>query len=122
MVQTIDTQLTNMNEGLTALQGAVTLIASELGIHRKFLSRILEILTPDEEPASGPSLHELLAELIVRLDRQSIALKDILVAQRKLARDLPLDVVRIIDDNLGGMDQPSPGDHEREANGGSAKP
>ncbi len=122
MSRNIDSRLASIDEGITALRGSATLVADTLRFHGEALNRILDILTPDEEASSGPPLHELIGHLITRLDRQSVMLRDILVAQGKLARDLPLDVVRVIDDNLGGVGQPPAGASGGKANGGSTQP
>jgi hypothetical protein len=121
MTQSTDTQLASINDGITALRGGVALVAGELRLHGEALTRILEILTP-EQAQSGPSLHDLLAHLIGRLDRQSVMLKEILVAQGNLARNLPVDVARAIDDNHGGGGQPATGASGEGANGGSTQP
>ena len=122
MNQTTDARLASIDQGIVGLQGAMTLIASELRIHGECLQRILETITPEEAEQSGLPLHELLGHLIARLDSQSIMLKDILAAQLALARNLPLDVVRVIDDNLGGVGQSAAGAADGRVNGNSAQP
>jgi hypothetical protein len=122
MSQTSDARLAGIDQGVAALQSAMALIASELRIHGECLQRILETITPEEAGESGPPLHELLGHLIARLDSQSIMLKDILAAQTALARNLPLDVVRVIDDNLGGAGQSAAGAADGKVNGHSAQP
>ena len=119
MSQTTDTRLAAIDRGIIDLRGGVALLSDELRLHGEALNRILELLTPDEMQ-SGPPLHELLGHLVGRLDRQSLMLKDILTAQVALARNLPLDVVRVIDDNLSVADHPgAPGD---QGNGGATQP
>ena len=122
MNQTTDARLASIDQGIVGLQSAMALIASELRIHGECLQRILETITPEEAGQSGPPLHELLGHLIARLDSQSIMLKDILAAQVALARNLPLDVVRVIDDNLGGVGQSAAGAADGKVNGNSAQP
>ena len=122
MNQTTDARLTSIDQGIVGLQSAMTLIAGELRIHGECLQRILETITPEEAGQSGPPLHELLGHLIARLDRQSTMLKDILAAQVTLARNLPLDVVRVIDDNLGGAVPPATDVGGGKVNGRSAQP
>ena len=122
MNQTTDARLASIDQGIVGLQSAMALIASELRIHGECLQRILETITPEEAEQSGPPLHELLGHLIARLDSQSIMLKDILAAQVALARNLPLDVVRVIDDNLGGVGQSAAGAADGKVNGQSARP
>jgi hypothetical protein len=119
MTQATDAKLTGINEGLTELRGAVALVAGKLHLHGEMLGRILEILTP-EQVRAGPSLDELLANLIARLDRQAMMLKEILVIQGKLARDLPADLVRAIDDNLGDGGHTKGGAPGGKTHGGSA--
>jgi hypothetical protein len=123
MSQTTDTRLTNIDQGLTEVRGGVALLADEMRLHGEALTRILEILTPAETEQSGPPLHELLAQLISRLDRQSVMLKDILAAQGNLARNLPLDVARVIDDNYGaGGPPPAGAAGNGHATGGASQP
>ena len=122
MNQTTDARLASIDHGIVALQSAMSLVASELRIHGECLQRILETITPEEAGQSGPPLHELLGHLIARLDSQSIMLKDILAAQIALARNLPLDVVRVIDDNLGGVGQSAAGAADGNINGTPAQP
>ena len=115
MTDTVETRLASIDQGLTEASAGVAILADQLRLQGEMLSRILEILTPVETEQSGPSLHELMAQLIGRLDRQSVMLKDILVSQGTLARDLPLDVVRAIDDNYGAAGS-------GQANGGTPQP
>ena len=122
MSQTTDARLASIDRGVAALQSAMVLIASELRIHGECLQRILETITPEEAEQSGPPLHELLGHLIARLDSQSIMLKDILAAQVALARNLPLDVVRVIDDNLGEARPPATEAADGKVDGHSAQP
>ena len=122
MNQTTDARLASIDQGIVGLQSAMALIASELRVHGECLQRILETITPEEAGQSGPPLHELLGHLIARLDSQSIMLKDILAAQVALARNLPLDVVRVIDDNLGRVGPPATDATDGRVNGHSAQP
>jgi len=122
MDQTTDARLASIDQSIVALQSAIALIASELRIHGECLQRILETITPEEAEQSGPPLHELLGHLIARLDSQSIMLKDILAAQVALARNLPLDVVRGIDDNLSGVRPPATDAADGKVDGHSAQP
>ena len=122
MSQTSDARLASIDQGIVALQSAIALIAGELRIHGECLQRILEAITPEVGEESGPPLDELLGHLIARLDSQSIMLKDILAAQAALARNLPLDVVRVIDDNLSAVGPPATDAADGRANGHTAQP
>ena len=122
MTQTTDARLASIDQGIVALQSAMALVAGELRIQGECLQRILETITPGEAEQSGPPLHELLGHLIARLDSQSIMLKDILGAQIALARNLPLDVVRVIDDNLGEVGPPATEAADGKVNGRPAQP
>jgi hypothetical protein len=65
-------------------------------------------------------VHELLAALIARLDRQSVMLKEILEAQTTLRRKLPSEVVQAIDDTRGAsgsVANGAPGGKSNGANG-----
>ena len=122
MSPTSDARLASIDQGVAALQSAMALVASELRIHGECLQRILETITPEEAGESGPPVHELLGHLIARLDSQSIVLKDILAAQLALARNLPFDVVRVIDDNLGTAGPPVTDSADGRVNGHTAQP
>ena len=74
-------------------------IYARLDVQGEMLKRILMILMEEKE-SDGPSLFQLLADLITRIDGQSLYLKDLTVAVAKLGMNLPLDVVTAIDDNL----------------------
>ena len=92
-----DGRLAGIETGVTEVRTGIALLADEMRLHGELLGRIIEMLTPETEP-SGTPLHELIALLIGRLDRQSLMLREILSAQGSLARNLPFDVARAIDD------------------------
>ena len=74
-------------------------IRAQLASHGEMLKAILVLL--QAEPAGdGPSLGKLLEALVAGIGEQSRYLKDIGLAIGKLGRDLPLDLVAAIDDNL----------------------
>jgi hypothetical protein len=86
--------------GLGEVKAGLAAVTSEAHLHGEILMRIVDLLTPREEPPETP-LHELLAALIGRLDRQSVMLKEILEGQTNLRRGLPLEVVQAILDSHG---------------------
>jgi hypothetical protein len=88
------------------------MIAEQLASHGDMLRMILSILQQgaDEE---RPSLAEAIAALIASVGAQNQLLKGLVTAIGKLGRDLPLDLVAAIDDNL---------DIPRRAPNGDGKP
>lgn len=77
-------------------------LAAQSGLLRAMLERtdeIVRLLTP--APGDGPTLEELLAQMVAILGDHSAYLKRLDVRSGRLERDLPLDVVRAIMDNLG---------------------
>ena len=86
-------------ENMDALTEALSPIRERLDVHGEMLNRILLILTEEKE-SDGPSLAELMGELIKRIDSQSRYLADLTVAVSQLGINLPLDLIKAIDDNL----------------------
>ena len=87
------------SENLEGLAQALAPIHERLDVHGEMLKRILQVLTEERE-SDGPNLYQLLADLIARIDGQSRYLKNLTVAVGKLGKELPLDLVQAIDDNL----------------------
>ena len=81
------------------LAQALAPIYERLDLHGEMLKRILQVLTEEKE-SDGPNLFQLLSDLIVRIDGQSRYLMSLTVAVGKLGKELPLDLVQAIDDNL----------------------
>ena len=110
----------NILSGLDEVKAGLTTLTNEVHLHGEILTRIVQLLTPADEQ-SGPHLHELLAALIGRLDRQAVMLKEILEAQRNLHRTLPVEVAQAIDnaDETGGS--AVSGAAGRNPNGGNGK-
>ena len=77
-------------ENMAALTEALSPIRERLDVHGEMLNRILLILT-EEKQSDGPTLYDLLA------DRY---LADLTTAVAQLGINLPLDLVKAIDDNL----------------------
>lgn len=77
----------------------LALISGQLAVQGEQVRAILEILTADKA-SDGPSLATQIGELIVRLDNQNYHLKELAAAVGTLGRDLPLNLVAAIDDNL----------------------
>ena len=86
-------------ENAEGLAQALAPVCERLDIHGEMLKRILQVLTEEKE-SDGPNLFQLLSDLIVRIDGQSHYLKNLTVAVGKLGKELPLDLVQAIDDNL----------------------
>lgn len=94
--------LATIEQGVRDANGGLVLVLGKQRLHGEHLERIIELVTPAEkEEGEGPSLEELLGNLLVRLDNQSAYLKDITVGLEKITRDMPLDVVQAIADNFG---------------------
>ena len=87
------------DESTSSLSQALAPVYERLDIHGEMLRGIIRLLTEEKE-SDGPPLHQLLSDLITRLDRQSGYLKELTVAVGKLGMTLPLDLVQAIDDNL----------------------
>ena len=96
MTELSSTETAEILTRLGDVKAGLTTLAGELRLHGEILLRIVQLLTPSEE-RSGAPLHELLAALIGRLDRQSVMLKEILESQGALRRNLPADVAQAID-------------------------
>jgi hypothetical protein len=75
------------------------MIAEQLASHGDMLRMILSILQQGAND-EGPSLAEMIAALISGVGAQNQLLKELVAAIGKLSRDLPLDLVAAIDDNL----------------------
>jgi len=112
-------EATEILTGLGEVKAGLTTLANEVHLHGEILMRIVGLLTPKQEHSETP-LHELLAALIARLDRQSVMLKEILEAQTNLRRKLPSEVVQAIDNTRGAsgsVASGAPGGKSNGANG-----
>jgi len=87
------------SENSDAAAQALAPVMERLDVHGEMLKRIIQLLT-EEKQSDGPTLYDLLADLIKRIDSQSAYLKDLTVAVAKLGINLPLDLIKAIDDNL----------------------
>ena len=87
------------SENADAATQALAPVMERLDLHGEMLKRIIQLLT-EEKQSNGPTLYDLLADLIKRIDNQSAYLKDLTVAVAQLDINLPLDLVKAIDDNL----------------------
>lgn len=87
------------DESAGGVEERLALISSQLAVQGEQIRAILGLLTA-ERASNGPSLAKQMGDLIDRLDNQTDYLKDLAVAVGKLGRDLPLDLVAAIDDNL----------------------
>ena len=90
-IEAAQTELKTGQEGIAkALDGQGELLRSIV----ERLGLILEKLYP--EATEGPTLQELLAEMVVRLGDQSVLLNRIDRRTESMAASLPVDVVRAI--------------------------
>ena len=109
-------EATEILTGLGEVKTGLTALAGEVHLHGEILMRIVDLLTPREERSETP-LHELLAAMIGRLDRQSVMLKEILDGQTNLRRRLTLEVVQAIDDSHGASGSVAKGAPRGKPNG-----
>src|ERR1700739_2526639 len=112
-------EATDILTGLGEVKAGLTTLTGEVHLHGEILMRIVELLTPRQDHPEPP-LHELLAALIGRLDRQSVMLKEILEGQTNLRRGLPLEVVQALYDShraSGSIAKGAPGDKRNGPNG-----
>ncbi len=86
-------------ENMAELVEALSPVRERLDLHGEMLKRILQILTEEKE-SDGPTLFDLLADLIKRIDSQTRNLAVLTAAVSHLGTNLPLDLVKAIDDNL----------------------
>jgi len=105
--------MSGRGEPASAVDERLALISGQLAVQGEQIRSILEILTA-EKANDGPSLATQMGELITRLDTQTRTIKDLAVAVGTLGRDLPLDLVAAINDNL---DIPHRNGGDRDGNG-----
>ena len=77
-------------------------ITAQGGLLRTLLERtdeIIRLLTP--APSDGPTLEELLAQMVAMINDQGATLKRLDVRSARKEHLLPLDVVTALRDNLG---------------------
>jgi hypothetical protein len=111
---------TEILTGVHELKAGIATLASEVHLHGEILARIVQLLTPSDEQ-SGPRLHELLAALIGRLDRQAIMLKEVLEAQRNLSRTLPREVAEALNNSVATDGPDASGATGGKPNGGNGR-
>ena len=99
MRDTDHNQESGREEAATAASPILARILAEQGIHGRFLHMILELLTASRDD-DGPGLSKLLESLVAAIGDQTRALAELSMAVAKFGRELPLDLVAAIDDNL----------------------
>lgn len=62
---------------LVSLVQAVGAQQSQVEMANATLEEIVELLTPEEQPKTGPSLAETLMELANRIERQTVLIRDL---------------------------------------------
>ena len=93
-----DHKLVRLERGQEEIRDEIT---AQGGLLRTLLERtdeIIRLLTP--APSDGPTLEELLAQMVNMLNDQGAILKRLDVRSERMERELPLDVVRALMDNL----------------------
>ena len=99
MTGTDHNQEGSRGEGAAASSPILASILAEQAVHGRLLHTILELLTANRDD-DGPSLSKLIESLVAAIGEQTRALADLSVAVAKFGRELPLDLVAAIDDNL----------------------
>ena len=100
-----DTQaaLAAIQQGIADLAAGIALVARHQTIQGEQLARIVGLLTPDEGEKTGPTTQELLERLLAENEAATATLARHLHAIGQAVRDVPLETVRAIDDNLGPL-------------------
>jgi hypothetical protein len=93
---------------LDLLIGLVGNISTRQEMQGQMLLSILQLVAPKE--GAGPQIADLLAQMIAKLDSLSNVMHETTKEISRIGRNLPLEVVRAIDDNLG-MANGSGADH-----------
>lgn len=92
-------------EAFANLSAALAVMARRQTEHGEALAGIVRLLTDEQGKRQGGSAQELVAQLLAAIQGQGAAvagyLKDIRAELAEARRDLPLEVVQAIDDNLG---------------------
>ncbi len=99
MADADNTQEGDREAGGAAVAPILARIFAEQGVHGRLLKTILELLTATRDD-DGPSLSKLLENLVLAITNQTRALSDLSMTVAKFGRELPLDLVTAIDDNL----------------------
>lgn len=120
MTKSSAAEMIDILSSLDEVRAGLTTLTNEVHLHGEILTRIVQLLTPSDEQ-SGPDLHEVLAALIGRLDRQAVMLKEILQAQHNLYRALPGEVAQAVDNANETGGAPVNGAAGRRANGGTER-
>jgi len=94
----VEEVLWGVRQGLRSLDERLRLLSEQQ-------DTIIGLLTPKEKPKKdGPSLDELLAGIIARLDTQNVLFKDVSDVVSQAVTVLPLSVVEAIADAFGPPD------------------
>lgn len=73
VLETLDAQ----GHLLASLVQAVSAQQPQIEMANARLEEIVELLTPEEQPKTGPSLAETLADLANRIERQTVLIRDL---------------------------------------------
>lgn len=92
-------------EAFANLSAALAIIARRQAEQGEVLAGIVKLLTPEKGAQEGPTLQDLVVQLLATTRDQGAAvtgyLKDISVGLAQARRDLPLETVQAIQDHLG---------------------
>lgn len=92
-------------EAFANLSAALAVMARRQTEHGEVLAGMVRLLTDEQGKKQGGSAQELVAQLLAAIQGQGAAvtgyLKDIRAELAEARRELPLEVVQAIDDNLG---------------------
>ncbi len=73
MLETLEAQ----GHLLVSLVQAVSAQQPQIEMANARLEEIVELLAPEEQPKTGPSLAEILADLANRIERQTVLIRDL---------------------------------------------
>src|SRR5438128_2092146 len=86
----LNAKLDQLQDGVAELGTAVRTQSVDIRLLAAALTRLIERLTAEDQPSEGgKSLHELLADLIGRIELQNRQLQDITQVQVEMMRTLP---------------------------------
>lgn len=103
-------KLGDIEQAIAAMAGAISLVAGVQREHGERLGEIIRLLDQEEGEREGPTLEEMIAALITRMDTQSEGVFLILQTVRSLSMDLPQRVAgRVVSTLNGGLESDAGG-------------
>ncbi len=105
----LNRRLGDIERAIVQVGGAVAVVAGVQREHGEHLREIIGLLDQEEGEREGPTLEEMIAALITRMDTQSEGVTLILQGVRKLSQDLPQTVAGRVVQTLNGELEPEAG-------------